>query len=367
MKTTTTWMVVACLVTLTLCGCKPYCKPEYKVVQACESAFVIPMEGDVGKQARLDSIAEYEKNKVMTKRITIPKRWNQTGRAWFSGEWIPNVSVITVNRSPVTRIWTAERETGTSDKYEPIEAESADSIGFSIPITCTAYIEEKDASTFLYWYPSDSLSGVMDNQIRMKIQETITSVANKYDLDHLRAKKSEFTDALYSNVVPFFKSFGVTISQIGIAGGLCYENDEIQKTIDAVFCAQQEKARELALLDAMENKENRLKREGVAQANQTREIARGRKDALELEAEGQANAIRQVVKALGEASSNPDFIKLRSLEVEQARVAKWDGKSPQFMMGNGNGFVPLMQIPSMAYDTDEPISPPRASVKVAKQ
>jgi len=80
------------------------------------------------------------------------------------GRWMSTVRLIKVNRSPVTREWTAEQKHASGDKA--IWVESGDSVGFSMGFTCTAFIDEKDAATFLYWYPSGSLANVMDTEVR---------------------------------------------------------------------------------------------------------------------------------------------------------------------------------------------------------
>ena len=86
-------------------GCRPYEKPIYEEAQSFQTPFVIPLEGDLSNQARFDSAAQLEKMKVAVRRIPIPRRWKQTGRAWWSGEYIPTVQVIKVDRTPVTVEW----------------------------------------------------------------------------------------------------------------------------------------------------------------------------------------------------------------------------------------------------------------------
>jgi len=56
--------------------------------------------------------------------MSKPSRWRKTGRLWYSGEWIDTVKVIKVDRSPITREWTAGRDTGTSTRNEGIWIES---------------------------------------------------------------------------------------------------------------------------------------------------------------------------------------------------------------------------------------------------
>lgn len=334
-------VLVMCMVT----GCfKPYDKPEFVEIDSCQTAYMIPLEGPSGDQVKLDSAEAYENYKIMTKRLLIPKRWNKTGRLPNTGTWIPTVRVITCDRTPITREWQVGADNGTSKKDQGIWAESSDSIGFSTGFNCTAYISENDTSKYLYWYPSNSLSEVMDGEIRNMVQQTVSEVAARYNMDNLREKKLEIISEVRKVVLPFYAERGITITTIGQFGGFAYENPAIQTTIDAVFVAQQEKAKEASLLSAMESKKSRMLQEGTAEANKIEEIAKGRAKAVLQEKEAEATGITLVNNALKEAQSNPLFVKIKSLEVEAQRIQKWNGEAPRFMMGGNADFVPLMQI-----------------------
>src|SRR5207245_6104747 len=147
--------------------------------------------------------------KVAAKRVQITHRWSQEGRLPNSGRWIGTVRLIKVNRSPVTREWTAEATTGTAAKNQSIWVESSDSVGFSMGFTCTAFIPEEQAAKFLYWYPSGSLAGVMDTEVRGRIQQVAAEIAAKYPLDALRARKQEISDAVKRDITQFFAQRGV--------------------------------------------------------------------------------------------------------------------------------------------------------------
>lgn len=331
-------------------GCrKPVDVPEFVEVGTSETAFMVPLEGSTSDQKKLDSEESYKALQVSTKRLQIPHRWQQTGRYSHEGEWMPTVRVIRVDRSPVTREWTADANAGTSQRDEAIWTESKDSVGFSIGFNCTAYVSEAAAAKFLYWYPSGSLATVMDSEIRNRIQQIASEVAGQYDLDELRSKKQEIIDAIRADVAPFYEARGITVTAIGMFGGFTYENPDIQAAIDAVFVAQQEKAREKALLEAMDSKKQRMLEEGTASANQAREVARGEADAVLLVKEAEAKGITLVNDALRAAQGNPLFVQIKALEVESERIRQWNGTTPQFIMGTdgGGGFVPMIQVPAL--------------------
>lgn len=292
-------------------SCKPYQTPVYKEINNNETAFVIPLEGDTENQAKFNSKESLEKHKVATKRIEIPTRWNQEGRGSTNGNWIPTVTVIVVDRSPITRNW----EAGTKGKDTAIWVESADSVGFSMGFNCTAFIKEEDTSAFLYWYSSGSLSGVMDSEIRGRVQQIAAEESAKYPLDELRNKKNEIAESVRKDIIPFFQTRGITITTVGMFGGMTYENPAIQTSIDNVFVAQQEKNVALAKYDAQKKENERiiLAAEGTAKQRQ-------------IESEAEAKAITALTQAVATGGSN--YLQLKSLEVQIKQTEKWNGQLP---------------------------------------
>lgn len=299
-------------------GCKPYKAEKYEEVKNHETAFVIPYEGDLARQQKLKSLDALRSFQVAIKRINIPRRWKKTGRMWFAGTWIDTVKVIKVDRSPITREWTAGRDTGTSDRNEGIWVESEDSVSFSTGFNCTAFVEEADAAKFLYHYPNGKLAEIMDRQIRAEIQSKAAEIAAQYKMDELRAKKDEIITGVRDHVVAFFRDTGITVSTIGMFGGYTYENPDIQRAIDNTFVAQQEKVVAAAMYDAQEDKNRLIEKE-----------AQALKNAAITKASGEAEAVKIVAKAASEANKNIAFLQLKRLEVESQRIGKWDGRYPQ--------------------------------------
>ena len=338
------------------CGViQPFESPEFVEVDTSETLFAIPLEDDSNKQTKLDSEAAYKKLQVMAKKVKVSKRWLKTGRdftPFANGKYVPTVRYIKVDRAPENREWTAESNTGTGKGNQAIWSESSDSVGFSVGFNCTAYIAEADAAKFLYWYPSGSLDNVMDGEMRARVQQKVAEVSAKHDMDDLRAKKNDIINAVRGDCKPFFATRGITITTLGLFGEFTYGNPKIQASIDDVFIAQQEKNEEAARLSAMADKQERLKQEGIAEANKAREIANGVADAKVLVMKAEADGIKLVNDALQEAKSNPLFIQVKSLEVESERIAKWNGDVHRINMGGGSGMgstpgvVPLLNLSS---------------------
>lgn len=318
-------VLASCLLTLT--GCRPYDVPEYQEIETSHTAFLVPLEDDDDKQMTFASEEFLQKHKIATKRVQIPHKWVQKGRWWFAGEWIGTRRLITVDRAPITREWTASASQGTSAKNEALWVESQDSVGFSTGITCTARIPDEEAAIkFLFNYPGGSLANVMDTEIRARIQNIMARKAAEYIMDELRSRKNEIMDEIETDVIPFFENRGIEITTIGQFGGFTYENKEIQQAIDDVFKAQQDE--EVAKAEYMAQIER----------NKTVELeAEGKAIAAQKEAEGKAEAIKAIADAqayeIEKALESEDFyLRLKQVELEEKRMEKWDGRYPMYFM-----------------------------------
>ena len=140
-------LVMMFVVMLVTSGCmKPYPKPVIEEIANNETAFLVPLEGDISKQAKFESAEQLEQMKVAAKRITIPVTWVKTGRRTHQGFYAQNARLIKVDRTPVARRWTAEDATGTSTKKQILEAESKDSVGVGSGFAITAYVTEADTA-----------------------------------------------------------------------------------------------------------------------------------------------------------------------------------------------------------------------------
>lgn len=343
-------VIVATTALLFTSGCiKSYDKPEYVEIDTSETGFLIPLEGDGTQQAKFQSEDYLKQRKVAAKRVQITHRWSQEGRFTSNGRWISTVRLVKVNRSPITREWMSSATTNVEGNRRPthndqaIWIESGDSVGFSMGFTCTSYISEDEASKFLYWYPSGSLHDVMDREVRARIQQVAAEVAAKYPLDVLRSKKQEISDAVKTDLTNFFATRGITITTVGMFGGMTYENPGIQKSIDDTFIAQQLKVVSEAKFEAQKKENERIELEANAIAEKARREAQGQADARISAAQAEASAIREINKAAQEAQNNPLLLQLKLLEVEKARVEKWDGRYPQWWMAGGAASGPNLQ------------------------
>lgn len=327
-------------------GCRPFDTPEFEEIDTSETGFLIPLEGATDKQVAFESESYLAERKVAAKRVQVPHRWVQTGRMYNMGEWMDTVRLIKVDRSPVTREWTADSSSGTKSTNEAIWIESKDSVGFSVGFNCTAFIEEEDTARFLYMYRSRSLADMMDSEVRARIQSVAAETAAKYDLDELRSRKQEMVDDVREDVIAFFKERGITVTTIGMFGGFTYQNPKIQEAIDETFVAQQKKVINMALFDAQQKENERIELEAEGQANMARTIA-----------EGEADAIMKIAEATREAQSDPLFVQLKQFEVERDRIEKWNGEYPSYLLQMDSGSQSpslMMQLPAQTASVTRP-------------
>jgi hypothetical protein len=228
--------LLACIASV-LVSCGPYKTPKYVNVGTNETGFLVPLEtGSKTNQTMLKSVEYLEQKKVAAKRVYIEQTQISTGRAWYSYEYIPTDTVIVVHRAPVTREWT--KEGGTSQQNQILNVESKESIGFDIPVNCTSSVLEENAAKFLYHFGGQSIEWVMDHNVRPYILDLLTTEFGKRTLDECQDTRNTVYDSMKVRTVRFFKDFGLTIVNLGIAGQYTYTDQTIQEAINTKFISE---------------------------------------------------------------------------------------------------------------------------------
>lgn len=311
-------LIVLLLVLIMTCtmftGCrKPYDKPEFVTIEASQTAFLIPLVGDSTTQSAFESEELLAEAKVATKEIQIPHRWVRTGRRHWMGDWKPSATLIVVERKPVSRSWESG-DSAAASSNRAIFGETSDQIGIYVGMNCTAMIEEKDAAKFLYRYNNTPLETVIDTDIKKLVEDRFNIETAKYTSTELGGAKGNIMEAVKNYVVPYFKEYGITITVLGMKEGVSYENDEIQKAIDAKFASEQE-------LVIQQNKNDAA-------------IAKAEADAKAkiMDAEAQAKANVLLTESL-----TPELL-------EKMYYEKWDGKLP-YIYGGGSDMTPIINVP----------------------
>lgn len=304
-----------------LTSCKPVRVDPMENIEPNETAFVVPLEIDVSSQEKFESVDFLEQQQVAAKRIIIPQRERKIGRMPWSIEWVPTVRVLRVDRTPVTRNWIydpKEYPENNTTSTRTFGVESKDSIGFSVGVNASAYIDEKDTATYLYYYRGGDLAKVMDQNVREKVHTVLSQEFASRTLQQCKLEKAEIRDALVLQVAEHFRDYGITITSIGLAEGLFFEQGEIQQAINDAYVAEMNVVREKQKTSAQEEINKRLLSQAQGEKAQALEFAAAaeeRKKLVDIEID------RMKAEAF--------------LEIAQ----KWDGKVPYYVGSGGEQFL----------------------------
>ena len=331
---------VACLFVLTMTGCwRPYEPVVLKDIGTNEEAFLLPYVGDTKDQVATTTEAYLKSNMVHAKQVRIPQQWVQTGYRSWNGEWRDAALLVKVDKAPVTREWTADKDSGTSNKNEAIWVMTSDQVEFSTGWTCTARIESKDdAVLFLHNYPNGSLQAVLDGEVRGKLQAVFGLAVTDRPMEELRREATPHIKQTVDEITMFFKKRGITISTLGITGGFVYKDPKIMQAMVDLFISEQGTAKAKAETLAQEEMNKK-----------TLSMAKAKADAILAEREAEATGIKSVADAkayeLEKAKEDlASYMELKRLEIAKAQLEKWDGKFPTYFMGTTSPNT-LLQIP----------------------
>ena len=296
-------VVVLCMATMTGCV-KPYDKPEFVTIEASQTAFLVPLIGDVSTQAAFDSEELLLETKVATKEVQIPHRWVQTGRYHYMGEYRPTATLIVVERKPVSRSWESG-DSAADSSNRAIFGETSDNVGLYVGMNCTTMIEEKDAAKFLYRYNNTPLEVIIDTDIKKMVEDRFNIETAKCTSTDIGVKKGEIMEAVKEYVVNYFKDYGITITVLGLKEGISFENPAIQAALDKRFESEQE-----LIIQQNKNEANIAKAQAEAEA-------------IIIAAEAQAEANRKLADSL---TGNI---------LEKMYYEKWNGVLPYIYGADG--------------------------------
>lgn len=280
------WFVLFVLVISLLAGCAPYGATKVETVGPNETAFLIPLIGDTGQQAKFQSVEFLQSKQVVAKQVEIPVHKHQIGRnPALDIEYLPSAILIKVDRTTITREWTSKKDTGTSSSNQAFALETKESIGFQLGATCSALIKEEDAATFLYYFAGVPLARIMDENIRGYIQQELFDKFGQLTLEQSRSDKTRVIKEVFNDSVAKFAPMGITITSFGGDEGLIYDSDAVQNSIDQVFQSQQMvlNNQQIATAQAVENQ--RLV--AMAEAMATATVVAGDASAAVLKANGE--------------------------------------------------------------------------------
>jgi regulator of protease activity HflC (stomatin/prohibitin superfamily) len=342
------------LLALSTTGCgliKPFKPVKLEAIESHEVAFLIPYLQDGTTQESSKNEEFYKQRLVFAQQVQIPQQWVQQGYEFigYNGQWRDAAVLIKVDTQPVTREWTADPNSGTSDRNEAIWVMTSDQVEFSTGWNVTARIKDRDDSVkFLSNYPNGSLQKVLDQEVHAKLQTTFALAVTDLPMDTLRKAATPVIEKTSKEVIDFFEKRGVTITNLGITGGFVYKDKTIMDTLVKVFNAEQDKNIAAAATAAQEEKNKKILLE-----------ASGKADALLKEKKAEADGIKAIAEAkfyeLEKAKQNlQDYVSLKNLELTKELINKWDGNFPEYYMGSGGDHPnTLLQLPAFGTQKKE--------------
>jgi len=336
-------ILLLCLL-LTGCGRKPFEPLKLEIVNNNEIGFLLPLVGDPKNQSSSQNEDYLKKNLVFTQQVRIPQQWVSLGyeTSCWNGEWRDAAILKKVDVSPVTREWTADPNSGTSNRNEAIWVMTGDQVEFSTGWTCTARIASRDdAATFLHNYAGGTLEHVMDHEIRAKLQAEFGLEVTDLPMDELRNHATPHIKRVAEDITKFFQTRGIQITNFGITGGFVYKDPKISDRMVEIFNMEQEKAIRLAKTVAQEQENKKI----ILEAD-------GKAKGLLIEKAAEAKGIQMVADAKAyemqkAKESQTTYLALKTIELQKANIEKWDGKLPTYYIGSSNPNT-LLQVPSPA-------------------
>lgn len=150
------------------------------------------------------------------------------------------------------------------------------------------------------------------------IQESIKAATAQFTAAELVTKRAEVRTVAEDNLRAKVQSHGVILSEFNIVD---FDfSPQFNAAIEAKVTQEQTALGEQQKLKTIEY-----------QAQQVKAAAEGQKDAAIATAQGEAESIRIKSDAL---KSNPDFLKLKELDVQLTWAGRWNGSVPATVMGN---------------------------------
>lgn len=208
---------------------------------------------------------------------------------------------------------------GAKPNADAIWAPTRDGIKMGFDVSVSWRINPNEAS-WIYQNVTENDGGnsgrylwLEDNVIRAKLKSALAiTVSNYSPIEVYSSKREEIQQKVAERMKAEIHTYKLLLDQIDLRE--VYYNAEYEKAINDKKLAEQEALR---LVEVTKQKEEQLK-----QAEIDKNIAIQK-------AEGEAKALQ--IKGTS-VTNNPKMIQLEWIN-------KWDGKLPQYMMGNGQGVI----------------------------
>lgn len=210
-------------------------------------------------------------------------------------------------------VWSADKNEG-KPVDESITFQTRDNVPCNIDVAVNYTLLENKVPEFYTKFRADKIEYFTLGFMRDQARNAATQIGSEYTFDDINgAKKEEFIGKLNSALIKSVSEYGVQISSISLIGAI-----RVPENLKAAI-----NARVQSIQDAIKS-ENDLRK---MKAEAAKAVA---------QAEGEAASMRAK-----SSSITPQFMELRKLEIEAARVNKWNGVMPVTALGSSNTMMQL--------------------------
>jgi len=232
----------------------------------------------------------------------------QSGRVWYNPV---NEVVLTYPTYVQRAIWTSSTQEGRALNDE-LSFQSAEGLRFTADVNVSYQLSRDQVPHFYVKFRNDDLDGFTHGFFRDAVRNGF-KISTQYRAEDINGtKQGELIDKVLEQVREVMRPFGVEVIQLGFAAPP-RPPDTVKQSIESKIAATQH----------AERAENE-KREAIAEAAKSVEIARG-----------QAMANDLLTKSL-----TPTLVQWKQLEILEQ---KWNGQFPQVV---GSSAIPLLSMPA---------------------
>jgi len=236
------------------------------------------------------------------------------GRYWIG--W--NENLYTFPTFSQSMVWAKDKAEGSLND-DSMTFQTKEGIEVNTDIGVTYAIDPKKVSIIFQKYRK-GIEEITSVYLRSMVRDAMITEGSSRNMETVYgAGKADFIAAVQARVIAQTEEIGIVVEKIYLVGGLRLP-PVVTDAINAKIGATQKTIQ----------RENEVA-QSKAEADKAVAEAKGRADSMLLEAEAEAKAIEIKGEAL---SKNPRLVDLSAVE-------KWDGKLPQYMLGNGTPFIDL--------------------------
>ncbi len=250
-------ILVVMVVSLTSCF-KGY---ELEKIATDEWGILVPIDGDTTQQAKDNSYALYKDSLVSGKTIKIPYKRIDLGGG--TTRKVLAYNLYKTKRTPVSLSWysvvSADPQgnviyTVAGDKAG-FGTETKGSVGLMLGFNITFYV--KSPEKYLFWKGTDpDLKEFGNTTIYTSLNTIVGEIIATYNDEDLASKKSEISTTIKKILNDLYTDiYGIEITELGMVGGIQFDNPAIQAQIDARMIEKMAKEAVYDRLDAFKAKE----------------------------------------------------------------------------------------------------------------